>query len=118
MNAISLHTSAGTIQDTRAPATRGRSFARLFFDSADIRTALNFERFVVMLLVLVSANVALLMFARGSSRESEITVRSALGAGRARIVVQLFIEALVLAALAAGIGLAAARRSSVATGHG
>ena len=36
-------------------------------------------------------------------------MRSALGAGRARIVVQLFIEALVLAAPAAGIGLAAAR---------
>jgi hypothetical protein len=72
--------------------------------------ALNlWNAFVVLLLVLVSGNVALLLFARGASRESEITMRSALGAGRARIVVQLFIEALVLAVLAAVIGLAAAR---------
>ena len=110
LNAIGLHTAVelfGTREHLRPEVV---PFARLFFDSADIRTALNlWNAFVVMLLVLVSGNVALLMFARGASRESEITVRSALGAGRARIVVQLFIEALVLAALAAGIGLAAAR---------
>jgi predicted permease len=62
-----------------------------------------------MLLVLVSANVALLMFARTATRETEIAVRSALGAGRARIVLQLFIEALVLAGLAVVVGLVAAR---------
>ena len=110
LNAIGLHTAVelfGTREHLRPEVV---PFARLFFDSGDIRTALNlWNAFVVMLLVLVSGNVALLMFARGASRESEITVRSALGAGRARIVVQLFIEALVLAALAAGIGLAAAR---------
>ena len=119
LNAIGLHTSAELSRTREHLRPEVVPFARLFFDSADIRTALNFwNAFVVMLLVLVSANVALLMFARGSSRESEITVRSALGAGRARIVVQLFIEALVLAALAAGIGLAAARvglRSLLAT---
>src|ERR687895_2082680 len=38
--------------------------------------------FVVMLLVLVCANVGLLMFARAATRESEIVVRSALGARR------------------------------------
>jgi predicted permease len=69
--------------------------------------------FFVMLVVLVCANVALLMFARAASRESEIVVRSALGASRGRIVGQLFAEALVLGVLAAGVGLAAAR---VATG--
>jgi predicted permease len=62
-----------------------------------------------MLLVLVSANVALLMFARAATRETEIAVRSALGAGRARIVLQLFVEALVLAGLAVVVGLFAAR---------
>ena len=74
--------------------------------------------FVVMLLVLVSANVALLMFARAATRESEIAVRSALGASRARIVGQLFVEGLVLAALAVVVGLVAARvgvRSLLAT---
>jgi predicted permease len=65
--------------------------------------------FFVMLLVMVCANVALLMFARAASRESEIVVRNALGAGRGRLVGQLFAEALVLGVLSAAIGLWAAR---------
>ena len=64
--------------------------------------------FFVMLLVLVCGNVALLMFARAATRESEILVRSALGASRGRIVTQLFAEALVLGGLAAALGLAGA----------
>ena len=63
---------------------------------------------LVMLLVIICSNVALLMFARAATRESEIIVRSALGASRSRIVMQLFAEALVLGAIAAVIGLAAA----------
>ena len=61
-----------------------------------------------MLLVLVCGNVALLLFARAATRESEIIVRSALGASRRRIIVQLFAEALVLGGVAAVVGLAAA----------
>jgi predicted permease len=64
--------------------------------------------FALMLLVLVCGNVALLLFARAATRESEILVRSALGASRRRIVVQLFAEALVLGGVAAAVGLAAA----------
>ena len=64
--------------------------------------------FAVMLLVLVSSNIALLMFARAASRESELAVRTALGASRSRIVAQLFAEALVLGGVAAVVGLAAA----------
>ena len=64
--------------------------------------------FALMLLVLVCSNVALLLFARAATRESEIIVRSALGASRRRIVVQLFAEALVLGGAAAAIGLVVA----------
>jgi putative ABC transport system permease protein len=64
--------------------------------------------FFVLLLVLVYGNVALLLFARTASRESEMVVRSALGASRARIVAQLVAESLVLAGVAAAVGLAAA----------
>ncbi|HMB68820.1 MAG TPA: ABC transporter permease, partial [bacterium] len=64
---------------------------------------------LVLFLMLVSGNVALLMFARAAARESELVVRSALGAGRRRIVGQLFAEALVLAAVGSTLGLAAAR---------
>jgi len=61
----------------------------------------------VLLLLVVSVTVALLMFARAAARESELAVRTALGASRRRIVGQFFLEALVLAALASTLGLAA-----------
>jgi putative ABC transport system permease protein len=64
--------------------------------------------FALMLLVLVCGNVALLLFARAATRESEIIVRSALGASRRRIVAQLFAEGLVLGGVAAAVGLVAA----------
>ena len=63
---------------------------------------------LVLFLVLICGNVALLMFARASSRESELLMRSALGASRRRLVIQLFAEALVLASAAAVLGLVAA----------
>ena len=63
--------------------------------------------FAALFLILSCSNVALLMFARAATREREILVRGALGAGRGRIVLQFFAEALVLAALAALLGLTA-----------
>jgi predicted permease len=65
--------------------------------------------FVVALVVLVCSTVALLFFARAAARETEILVRSALGASRRRIVTQLFAEALVLAGFAAVGGLVTAQ---------
>jgi putative ABC transport system permease protein len=64
--------------------------------------------FAILLLVLVCGNVALLMFARAATRESELVMRSALGASRGRIVMQMFTEALVLGGVAAVVGLASA----------
>lgn len=62
---------------------------------------------MILFVILVCGNVALLMFARAAAREDEIVVRSALGAGRSRIVGQLFAEALVLSGLATVVGLVA-----------
>jgi cell division protein FtsX len=66
--------------------------------------------FVALLVLLVSGNVALLMFARAATRESELIVRTALGASRGRLVGQFFTEALVLSTVAAVIGLVLAQQ--------
>ncbi len=63
----------------------------------------------LMLLGIVCANVATLVFARTATRGWEITVRTALGANRGRIISQLFIEALVLTSIAAVLGLIVAK---------
>ena len=65
----------------------------------------SFNLFFLALLGVCGANVATLVFARTATREGEITVRTALGASRGRIVTQLFAEALVLSLLAAVVGL-------------
>ena len=57
------------------------------------------------LLALCGANVATLVFARTATRDAEISVRTALGASRARIAGQFFAEALVLSSIATAIGL-------------
>ena len=65
----------------------------------------------VLLLAIVCVNVATLVFARAATRGWEITVRTALGATRSRIVAQLYVEALVLASAATVLGLALAKLS-------
>jgi predicted permease len=79
-------------------APRGEDFAILF----------SVYVFVLLLVVLVCSNVALLMFARAATRENELAMRSALGANRSRIVMQMFVEALVLGGVAALVGLVVA----------
>ena len=64
----------------------------------------------LLVLLVACMNVGTLFYARTATREGEIALRSALGATRARIIGQLFVEALVLALVAAAIGLLAADR--------
>jgi predicted permease len=64
---------------------------------------------VLLLLGAISANVATLIFARTAMRESEIVVRHALGASRARVIAQIVTEGLVLALAAAVLGLVVAQ---------
>ena len=83
-------------------------YAQMFAMGGELGVLALIQLFVLMLIVLVCGNVALLLFARAATRESEIIVRSSLGASRRRIVLQLFAEALVLGAVAVAVGLGAA----------
>ncbi len=84
-------------------------FPELFFNPSAANQALmrSFNVFALLLVLLLCSNVALLLFARAATRESELIVRSALGASRNRLVAQLFAEALVLGGVAAVVGLGA-----------
>jgi putative ABC transport system permease protein len=117
LNAIGARMAAASPETHRHLSPRVTTYAKPLAggpEAALITTMLYVVNGIfLMLLAVVSANVATLVFARAATRSWEITVRSALGASRGRIVMQMFVEALVLAGLAAVLGLALAKAGLV-----
>jgi predicted permease len=98
----------GNAADRLIPEVVPTAFMVFGFPKGGLRATPDF--FIAQVLTLVPlfvacVNVGLLIFARTAARTSELAVRTALGATRARILAQVFTESLLLALLATGAGL-------------
>jgi putative ABC transport system permease protein len=111
LRAISTSLAATGPADNSVLHARVLPYAAGFIQVDLLWQAYVLQSLLVMVLIICCANVATLVFARTATRQNEIIVRTALGASRARILAQFFVEALVLAVIGAGVGLTVANAS-------
>ena len=106
----SLTTTVGATEPTLKELTAEVRFVEDVLNGEGRALLVPLMGSVALVFLIAVANVAGLLLAKGLQRQSEYAVRSALGAGRWRLYLQVTMESVVLAAVgaAAGAGLAAA----------
>jgi putative ABC transport system permease protein len=108
-----LQRVAGLLIQTYPMEAKGLGFridsSSTWVASDGTRTALRVLLAAVIFLLLIGCiNVANLLLARGMSRKREIAVRTALGAGRARLARFVMMESILLSGFGSALGLAIA----------
>ena len=112
-----LRLTAERLAKTYPDANEGRGIAIVPLSQADASGMLRpvmaiLMAFVGLVLIIACANIAALLLARAAGRQRELAVRLAVGASRARLVRQLLVEALLLAAAGGAAGLLMANWTS------
>jgi len=105
-----LEAIAGRLEKQYPDTNKGRRFAAIgahqYLIGAYSRQYVLMLFWAVMFVLLIACvNVANLQFARATGRVREVAVRTALGAGRRRLIAQLVTESLMLSLAGAALGL-------------
>ena len=106
MNVVAQHIAAAHADEEKNWTVGVESLHLDWLPTSTIAELWLFLGAVSLVLLIACVNVANLMLSRAATREREIAVRAAIGAGRVRIFRQLFTESLIVAVVGGAAGIA------------